>query len=778
MKTEEVRARSRSRPSPMKTHIEWDDATISKPQSVVVAKAVLTTQSDETHQPELIHQGDTEVLRTRCPDSALSALGEQIANVDQPVQHGSCEYDARDDPTLVLSLLAEYKVEKFDSGASRCMSGDPSRIARSQPLSRSVRITGFNGIGSSPTSMGVNADGKEEYYVEDMPAHLTLLCANAYCQDGCAVLFADGGLVLRMTKAELAALKEFLRNYPVVKQLKVHNRTYEVDQRDATHEAMTIIEVDEDRMRGPMQEDALSGTAARFFNTKVNVSNQEERILTLLMTGLTFRDLYMHVKNGSLSGVPPDLTMRSLNRFSHRFGRKPEILSLAMPINVRDATGLRDLPKEPDHVGERIEIDVMQSDYNLRESVPGTSNTSASLKTRKLPTHGGAVAAVVCVDSYSSYVMGKLVKSVADPEVFVEQFLKRFKLDNWPVSGLAADSGIVTNAQFQVMTTKVEELCAKWHVQKLERSLPYDHARITGGVEIEIQLIKRLIRMAITLILRNPNFPILGFPPIAIFKLWGEFYLWSIMVINLKPCPRIPTKSRWEVYHGKKPNMQDIRLLPIGCVIIVTRNPRAEGTQGDTFGGVVMNEQYAQVGIYVGPAAPTTPGAARVAVMTNGKLRILITSNFRAGTDGGGLNVYPHVERGLKQLLTEQMAISGGNDIEVDPEDEVPTSADAQPKSQGSEQMNVEPTDAKNVEAQGGDTQQGDDHTSGDQVKSSDQVTTTVESTVTAKVKKTRAKRGDGVKKGRPRKEVTGTAPASEPSSAQSTSVQAVSSEG
>ena len=62
-----------------------------------------------------------------------------------------------------------------------------------------------------------------------MPTNLTLLCANAYCQDGCAVLFADDGLVLKMSKSELLNLKEFLKNYPVLKTLKVRNRTYEVD---------------------------------------------------------------------------------------------------------------------------------------------------------------------------------------------------------------------------------------------------------------------------------------------------------------------------------------------------------------------------------------------------------------------------------------------------------------------------------------------------------------------------------------------------------------------
>ena len=103
-------------------------------------------------------------------------------------------------------------------------------------------------------------------------------------------------------------------------------------------------------------------------------------------------------------------------------------------------------------------------------------------------------------------------------------------------------------------------------------------------------MIKRLIRMAITLILRNPNFPVLGFPPITIFKLWGEFYHWAIAVINLKPCPRMPEKTRWEVYHGKTPNMQDIRLLPIGCILIEVRSPKSERTGGIEYGGVVVNE--------------------------------------------------------------------------------------------------------------------------------------------------------------------------------------------
>lgn len=553
-----------------------------------------------------------------------------------------------DNTEYVMSVLSDYSIEKFDSGASRCMSGDPSRLSSILPNSKNIRIVGFNNTRSKPTSCGYNADDKEEYYVSDMPSNLTLLCANAYCQDGCAVLFAEDGLVLRMSESELTELKEFLKEYPVVKNLKVRNRTYEVDNNISNLAENTV----QSSHSVYIEEDAFQGTASRFFNTKVHVSNQTERILTLLMTGLTFRDWQMHVKNGSLGGIPPDLTLHGLNRFEYRYGRTPDIVQLAHPVNIRDATGLREDRVEPTRLGDRIEIDCFYSDYNVRESISSNENKSATIRTRKLPTHGGAIAGALCVDCYSSFIHGQLLKSVAHPETFVEGFLSRLKLDDVSVSTLAADGGVVTNSMFQVLTTKVDALCKKWKVKSIERSEPYSHARITGSVEREIGIIKTLIRLAITLILRNPNFPVLGFTPLMIFKLWGEFFLWAIIIINLKPCPRIPKKSRYEVYYNRVPNMQNIRILPIGCVIIVVR---PHGIEDEITSGVFDNQKYGQIGIYVGPSM-LTPGCVRVAVVSRGKLMIITTSNFRSASDGGGLNIYPHVERGVQNLIKDQHA--------------------------------------------------------------------------------------------------------------------------
>ena len=37
---------------------------------------------------------------------------------------------------------------------------------------------------------------------------------------------------------------------------------------------------------------------------------------------------------------------------------------------------------------------------------------------------------------------------------------------------------------------------------------------------------------------------------------------------------------------------------------------------------------------------------------------IITTSNFRSASDGGGLNVYPHIERGVQELIEDQRNIN------------------------------------------------------------------------------------------------------------------------
>eukprot|EP01036_Dinobryon_divergens_P033998 gene33998-43927_t len=187
-------------------------------------------------------------------------------------------------------------------------------------------------------------------------------------------------------------------------------------------------------------ESAFSNTAVRYFNTK---------------------DWYSHIQNNSLDGIPMDVDMKSLNHFEHKYGRTPDIVRLAIPLNTPSHTGLMEPKDILDH------------------------------------THGGARAAAVGVDCYSSYVSGKLLKSVANPELFVEEMIMKVENAGHKIQKLAADSGVLTASVFQVITPKVESLCLLKNITP-ERAEPYNHARGTGAARVAVKVATGLIRIIIT----------------------------------------------------------------------------------------------------------------------------------------------------------------------------------------------------------------------------------------------------------------------------------------
>lgn len=179
-------------------------------------------------------------------------------------------------------------------------------------------------------------------------------------------------------------------------------------------------------------------------------------------------------------------------------------------------------------------------------------------KGNKLIAFGGAIAFVSCVDCFSGYVLRHLLSSKAKPLEFVKHFVEEVELAGHFVETLAADFGIYTPLKFQVYVPEVEQYLRAKKIQA-ERAEPENHPLI----ESNIRQVKALMKMAITYITRNTNFSVLGFTEDAINRLWGELINWATAIRNLKPSNRDHTKMRYELFHGKKPNMQDIRILPI-----------------------------------------------------------------------------------------------------------------------------------------------------------------------------------------------------------------------
>ena len=524
-----------------------------------------------------------------------------------------------DNECMIANIMNNTKNEivKFDSACSRNMSGVKERIVQSEKVEGEVLIKGFNGQSSFAESVGFNDDGKIEYYVKDMPSNLVLLCAHDYAKDGAAILYENSGVVLKLTPKENKRLQKYLKQFIETKKLIVKNRTYEV------------ANLSEEIIKSEFNiEVAMSNSANKYFNSKINVTNNDERIMAMLLTGLSFSDIYSMVKNSNVIGLPRDITIKALNNFENRYGKTPDILQMAIPNLAGNAKGYMAAKEVLTYVGQRIEADFFQCEFN--ETM--MNEDSSQKKTIKLATIGGAVAAYICVDAYSGYPHGWLVENMANTVTQVKRTVDLFKRDNYKVNLFAADQGILTQSQFSILLTDVQKYLNSENIH-MECGEAYNHNNGLTISERNIRTVKELIRFAVMYILNNPNFGSLGFTRKQIFQLWGELYAWALWVIRLKKCGKDKSKTKYEIYHKKLPDLRSIRLLPIFSVLYALRRTKASNP-------LQSNREFWQRGLYVGPS-DTVPCAIRVAVLTkNRQIKIVITTIYKGVSDGGNINPY------------------------------------------------------------------------------------------------------------------------------------------
>lgn len=516
---------------------------------------------------------------------------------------------------------------KFDSACSRNMSGIKGRIVNEIEPSSLISVQGFNNSISHVTSVGYNDDGKLEYYVDNMPSNMVLLCANDYANDGAAILLSNSGYVLRLSEIEKAELEDYLKRFQKTMQLVVRNRTYEVANN--------------------VDEMAYSNTATRYFNTKVNVSNNDERIMAMMLTGLTFNDIYEMIRNNNTAGIPREITIKSLNNFSNRYGKSPDVLQLATPNLAGNVKGYM-APKELiTYVGQRVEADYMQCEFN--EIIH--DDKTKTKQTIKISTHGEGIAAYVTVDVYSGLLHGTIVKSVKDSVERVRETVNIYKRDGYKIIKYAADQGVIIQKLFRVGIPEVQQYLLEENIQQ-ECGEPYNHNHGITNIERSIRSIKELMRFAVLYIINNPNFNHLGFTKTDIFKLWGDLFYWAITVINLKPCQNSLKQTKYEVYYKKIPDLRQIRLLPIFAIVYVLR---VKG-RGNV---LVSTRPYYQRGLYIGPSA-SVPGAIRVVVKTNNRIQIIVTTQFKGVSDGGDVNPYPIINHAIQTIINDTVA---NNDV-------------------------------------------------------------------------------------------------------------------
>ena len=508
------------------------------------------------------------------------------------------------------------------------MSGVRGRINGSEQVDGKIIISGFNGSRNSATTKGRNDDGKPELFVDGMPSDLSLLCGRDYASDGAIVLFSDGGQVLNMSVKEQQELRDYIKRFSTLKELVVENRVYCVKQ-SPTSTRISIAD-----------EKAMSSTATRYFNSKVHVSTVDERILATLLCGLSFEDVYMYAMKGErgspVPGFPRDITVSRLNSWANRYGRTPSVVQMALPNKSGNSKGYMAPAEVLSRPAQRMEMYKFSSDYNYI-TFDKRTNTK---KTLKIKSYGGATEFWMLVCCFTGYPYGWMSSDPA-PLANVKRAVELVSLDGKKIGTFAADIGVSVQSMYNVMVPKVQEFLQQKLI-KNETGEAYRHYHGVPKVENVGGRTKELICFAITYILNNPNFELLGFQRIQIFKLHGQLFYWALWVQRLKISWNNELINRFESYHGQPLDLRIIRLLPIFAIVFVMRYK---------YNPLDANRKFWQLGLYVGPSE-RLPGGYVVAVLTKTKKLVLVHStDIKGVSDGGDLNPYTSVNNSIQQYI-------------------------------------------------------------------------------------------------------------------------------
>lgn len=536
--------------------------------------------------------------------------------------------------------------EKMDSGSGLSLSNNKMRLANlREPRGDEVKkCVGFNGHSSFSGMIGTNIDGFEEHQIDDMPDNLALLAASQYASMGAVVLFPDAGFVITGNAEERKKFRKMTESQSVYLKLNVVRGTYEVSRGKDSK----VIERKEDEDDGFEEDDEESCGGITYFNDlngrngKVEVASVFDRILTLLLCGWSMKDLKSAVKFKSILGIHPSVSKIALDEFIKLNGSTLNIVSLALGRNQANVRAFQEDQKKIDKVGY-MQMDFAEFDF-LEELKVGEK------KRKKLATYGGGLFMAIWVDQHSGFPQGKILKSTADAIEVVKYAVQGFRKDNHVVHEFSADTGINSASVWKVLDPKVEEYLREERI-KMRRSEPSNHANGTSMVEALIGIIKNLMRFAFQYMFGNNVIKKLEFfHEEDILPLWGEIFAWAITMSGLKPHRSLVGETKFSVYHlGVKPNMQELRILPIGCIVLVLMKNSVGRKPGNG-----VKDFYRQA-LYVGPDKQVKGGIRTVFKTGENKpVQLIVTTKFKDVSQGDGRDLSGNERRGLKDLVEEK----------------------------------------------------------------------------------------------------------------------------
>ena len=234
------------------------------------------------------------------------------------------------------------------------------------------------------------------------------------------------------------------------------------------------------------------------------------------------------VTDKMFTSIPDELTPKVIRKFFPACEACPAA-NMAQRDIPREASDREFVP------GEEIQIDIKI-----------WANSSKALKHRR--AFGKHIGAVTAVDMATRYKIGKLIKTTSDLEVQLEELRVEIRGTGHTLKVLRMDNQFYTKA--------VKNWAARCEPYvELQPCIPHEHHSI-GDIErfhrtLEDTVFKKLY----------------GKPHLSV-QYWGMAYSDYIMKANMMGSVHGPTVCPYELWHGRKPDLLKLPMIPFGSVVM------------------------------------------------------------------------------------------------------------------------------------------------------------------------------------------------------------------
>lgn len=490
----------------------------------------------------------------------------------------------------------------WDTMASINVAKDRSVIPNAQALEKIREACGVGGsrpithVGTSEIFGGLKMSYIDGGETPNLMSVARELQKDAEGRPGVAIFSESGAVRFRVTPELMTRITQ------LVDQATAEDLVEgEAVMKNYVYEQVFSVEGDLGEDLESMSEDAPAAYAVshNMFGSRIRLSSVDQVLNFLAESGLSEETLLRGIKNRSVMGIPPVVTLDAAKDYFKHVDKSPAQLEaeiskarLVHPVDFEEERA--ELP------GEVLQIDNVDPSFSRKKSehseepLGGADPIAGAVKSAKkvVPSVGGYKDAVLAVDEKTGYahLQGRVSKK--DPHKVLELFINKWKGRWGTLKFVKADKEFVTEESIDLVNK---------HGARFRQAVPGDHRRVISMAEGLSRWIQEKGQANMNRL--KPWVKSKLLTETQARSLWYHALRHGLFANNFRPSLSDPGKTRYEMGTGDAANLSSVVMMPFGMRLMGKNLINAEDGRGSEC-------------LYIGPSSTVRGGILTYSIAT------------------------------------------------------------------------------------------------------------------------------------------------------------------